>query len=362
MRGQGEEPGGLRLVLGGLQPLADEVRQRDGGRLDLGAVHRRRRRSRCGLVRRAAAPREHPDGDRDDRRETPAAVVSRHCPCILSPRDVTDPGTTRPPHFVRAAPPGSVTDPGPTRPPRTSCEAAAPPGSGAPAPTAAERTRSVTCCYHRSPGSASPAARSGAPRSYWPGARAPPPLPTRSPACPDGDCPDGGCRGGDAPRRRARHADRALALAGAAHRGVRGAGPLRVGLRAVRRRRGGPAGFVAGLGPEWVGLSLTMPLKRVALEVADEVAADTAAIGAANTLVRRAVGLAGGEHRRRRDRGVAAERRGGGGRARGGRSARAAPPRPRWRPCAGSASSRRRCSCATPPGPVRCATPRSGSA
>lgn len=48
--------------------------------------------------------------------------------------------------------------------------------------------------------------------------------------------------------------------------------------------------FVAGLGREWVGLSLTMPLKRVALEVADEVAADTAAIGAANTLVRRPSG------------------------------------------------------------------------
>ena len=50
----------------------------------------------------------------------------------------------------------------------------------------------------------------------------------------------------------------------------------------------GLPGFVAGLGPEWVGLSLTMPLKRVALEVADEVTPDTAAIGAANTLVRRA--------------------------------------------------------------------------
>jgi shikimate dehydrogenase len=39
-----------------------------------------------------------------------------------------------------------------------------------------------------------------------------------------------------------------------------------------------------------VGLSLTMPLKRVALEVADEVAPDTAAIGAANTLIRRGSG------------------------------------------------------------------------
>lgn len=52
----------------------------------------------------------------------------------------------------------------------------------------------------------------------------------------------------------------------------------------------GLAGFVAGLGPEWAGLSLTMPLKRVALEVADEVDRDAVAIGAANTLVRRGAG------------------------------------------------------------------------
>jgi shikimate dehydrogenase len=45
------------------------------------------------------------------------------------------------------------------------------------------------------------------------------------------------------------------------------------------------AGFVEGLGPEWAGLSCTMPLKRVALEVADEVDALASAIGAANTLV-----------------------------------------------------------------------------
>jgi shikimate dehydrogenase len=45
--------------------------------------------------------------------------------------------------------------------------------------------------------------------------------------------------------------------------------------------------LVAGLGPEWRGLSLTMPLKEVALEVADEVDPAAAAIGAANTFVRR---------------------------------------------------------------------------
>jgi shikimate dehydrogenase len=47
----------------------------------------------------------------------------------------------------------------------------------------------------------------------------------------------------------------------------------------------GLAGFVAGLGPEWAGLSLTMPLKRVALEVADEISPLAAVTGAANTLV-----------------------------------------------------------------------------
>lgn len=46
-------------------------------------------------------------------------------------------------------------------------------------------------------------------------------------------------------------------------------------------------GFVAGLGPEWAGMSLTMPLKRVALDVASTVSELAAATGAANTLVRR---------------------------------------------------------------------------
>jgi shikimate dehydrogenase len=46
-------------------------------------------------------------------------------------------------------------------------------------------------------------------------------------------------------------------------------------------------GFVRQLGPEWAGLSLTMPLKEVALVVADRIEPVAAAIGAANTLVRR---------------------------------------------------------------------------
>ena len=53
---------------------------------------------------------------------------------------------------------------------------------------------------------------------------------------------------------------------------------------------GGLAGFVAGLGPEWRGLSLTMPLKREALAVADGVGDRARSAGAANTLVRRGAG------------------------------------------------------------------------
>jgi shikimate dehydrogenase len=47
------------------------------------------------------------------------------------------------------------------------------------------------------------------------------------------------------------------------------------------------AGLVAGLGPEWAGLSLTMPLKETALGLAAEASPVARATGAANTLVRR---------------------------------------------------------------------------
>ncbi|WP_431729237.1 shikimate dehydrogenase [Verrucosispora sp. TAA-831] len=48
--------------------------------------------------------------------------------------------------------------------------------------------------------------------------------------------------------------------------------------------------LVAGLGPEWAGLSVTMPGKEAALTVAAEVSPVAAAVGAANTLVRRSDG------------------------------------------------------------------------
>lgn len=46
-------------------------------------------------------------------------------------------------------------------------------------------------------------------------------------------------------------------------------------------------GFLAGLGPHWRGLSLTMPLKRVALDLASAASDVAVTVGAANTLVRR---------------------------------------------------------------------------
>lgn len=52
----------------------------------------------------------------------------------------------------------------------------------------------------------------------------------------------------------------------------------------------GLPGFVAGLDREWAGLSLTMPLKEVAFEVAAECSPLAVEVGAVNTLVRRADG------------------------------------------------------------------------
>lgn len=47
----------------------------------------------------------------------------------------------------------------------------------------------------------------------------------------------------------------------------------------------GLAAFVDGLGPEWAGLSVTMPGKRAALTYATDVTPRARAVGAANTLV-----------------------------------------------------------------------------
>lgn len=75
------------------------------------------------------------------------------------------------------------------------------------------------------------------------------------------------------------------------HRAAYGA----LGLRrwrydAARVEADGLAAHLAGLGPQWVGLSLTMPLKEAALALAAEASDLARATGAANTLVRRADG------------------------------------------------------------------------
>ncbi|MFJ6726911.1 shikimate dehydrogenase [Streptomyces sp. NPDC091281] len=43
--------------------------------------------------------------------------------------------------------------------------------------------------------------------------------------------------------------------------------------------------FVAGMGPEWAGLSLTMPLKRAVIPLLDEISDTAASVEAVNTLV-----------------------------------------------------------------------------
>lgn len=57
---------------------------------------------------------------------------------------------------------------------------------------------------------------------------------------------------------------------------------------AVECDEAGLAPFLDGLGDEWAGLSLTMPLKRTALTLVDEVSEPAATVGGANTVLLRA--------------------------------------------------------------------------
>ncbi|MEO3938723.1 shikimate dehydrogenase [Dermatophilaceae bacterium Soc4.6] len=63
---------------------------------------------------------------------------------------------------------------------------------------------------------------------------------------------------------------------------------------AARVEAAGLVEHVSRLGDDWVGLSLTMPLKEAAFAVAGEVSAIALATGAVNTLVRRPAGGGGG--------------------------------------------------------------------
>lgn len=53
------------------------------------------------------------------------------------------------------------------------------------------------------------------------------------------------------------------------------------------------AGFIAGCGPEWAGLSLTMPLKRAVLPLLDRASDLVGVVGAANTIVFGPAGIEG---------------------------------------------------------------------
>jgi shikimate dehydrogenase len=63
---------------------------------------------------------------------------------------------------------------------------------------------------------------------------------------------------------------------------------------AVELDEAGLPGWFAGLGPQWRGLSLTMPLKQAAIELMDDVTALVRTVGAVNTVTwdrdRRAIG------------------------------------------------------------------------
>ncbi|AKU16707.1 shikimate dehydrogenase [Luteipulveratus mongoliensis] len=61
-------------------------------------------------------------------------------------------------------------------------------------------------------------------------------------------------------------------------------------------RRGGLADFVEGLGPQWRGLSVTMPLKEEVLNAAADSSSLALQVGAANTLVRQGDGSWRGEN------------------------------------------------------------------
>jgi shikimate dehydrogenase len=71
------------------------------------------------------------------------------------------------------------------------------------------------------------------------------------------------------------------------HRAAYAAGGLDWEYDAHEVPLGGLAGFLAGLGEEWRGLSLTMPLKREALGLGADASPTARSAGAANTLVRR---------------------------------------------------------------------------
>lgn len=65
---------------------------------------------------------------------------------------------------------------------------------------------------------------------------------------------------------------------------------------AHRVEEDGLADFVAGLGKDWAGLSLTMPLKRVAIPLCDHLSETARIVGGANTLIFAVDGTVAGDN------------------------------------------------------------------
>ncbi len=89
----------------------------------------------------------------------------------------------------------------------------------------------------------------------------------------------------------------AHSLSPALHRAAYAALGLDWTYDAHRVPAGGLAAFLAGLGAEWRGLSLTMPLKREAMALVDEVTDRARLAGAVNTLVLDERHAGRGQHR-----------------------------------------------------------------
>jgi shikimate dehydrogenase len=71
----------------------------------------------------------------------------------------------------------------------------------------------------------------------------------------------------------------------ALHHAAHAALGLDWGYQAIECDEAGLPGLLGRMGPDWIGVSVTMPLKRAALSLADTASAVAAEVGAANTLL-----------------------------------------------------------------------------
>ena len=143
---------------------------------------------------------------------------------------------------------------------------------------------------------------------------------------------------------------------------------------AIECDEAGLPGLIGRCGPDWAGLSLTMPLKRAVLPLLDEAEPLVADVGAANTVIFDAAPAPRAQHRRPgHDRRAGREPAGRGmtGRIRGGLARgdplphpgrRARRPAPRWPRCAALGITQATVAVRDPRRAATCRPPRTGSA